>query len=186
MVHINRFKHCQAFGRMDLSDTKLRGLLAIWLMKMTLLLMSASGEIVVPNLPSKQYIQEGDLNLGGIFPISSYSTTMPCGSKLRSLGIVQFVEAMVYAIETINNNTSILPGIKLGYAILDSCLKDTTALAQALHFVPRNGSQYTDYNSLGTTLGGYRTNFDVVGVVGPLKSSSSIQVSSLLNLFQVR
>ncbi|ESO94405.1 hypothetical protein LOTGIDRAFT_145056 [Lottia gigantea] len=137
----------------------------------------------VPHLPSRRYVQEGDINLGALFPISSYSTTKACGDGLRSTSILQFVEALVYSVNEINNNSNILPNITLGFAILDDCLKETTTIAQSLSFVPEPQScQETCANNTKMTS---TPRYDVVGVVGSLKSSNSIAAASLLGPIQI-
>jgi len=58
-------------------------------------------------------------------------------------GAVQFVEGVVFAINQVNANLNLLPGLTLGAVILDDCAKPVTALARALHFLPvhRNPTQ---------------------------------------------
>jgi len=73
--------------------------------------------------------QAGDLILGGLFPVHSYcpsSCQDKCGD-LRSRDVVYFTEAMIYAIDQVNKNPNILPGIILGFKILDYCSKDVIA-----------------------------------------------------------
>jgi len=48
---------------------------------------------------------------------------------------VHRVEAMLYALDRINEDPSILPGIRLGAHILDSCGSASYALNQSLEFV---------------------------------------------------
>lgn len=48
---------------------------------------------------------------------------------------VQRLEAMLYAIDLINEDRNILPNITLGTLIIDSCSSDTYALEQSMEFV---------------------------------------------------
>ena len=45
---------------------------------------------------------------------------------------------MVYAVQEINNDTTVLPNVTLGFAIVDDCNKDTTAMTRALQFIQKN------------------------------------------------
>lgn len=116
--------------------------------------------------------QAGDLILGGLFPVHSYcpnSCHDQCGD-LRSRDVVYFTEAMIYAIDEANSNSNILPGISLGFEILDYCSKDVIALEKASNFLPSCSKPQSP---------------PIVGVVGPYSSSVSLQVSNLLGLFKV-
>ena len=118
--------------------------------------------------------QAGDVMLGGLFPVHSYcqnSSQGHCGD-LRSQDIVYFTQAMIYAIDQANNNSNILPGISLGFEILDYCSKDVVALEEASNFLPPCSRPFS---------GGP----PVVGVVGPYSSSVALQVSNLFGLFKV-
>ncbi len=68
---------------------------------------------------------------GTVFPARSYSEHGPCGAGLRDPGVIQHTEAMIYALQLVNRDPSLLPNVSLGFVILDDCLKPTTALAQA-------------------------------------------------------
>lgn len=48
---------------------------------------------------------------------------------------MQRMEAMLYAIDEINNRTDLLPNITLGATVIDSCSSDTYALEQSMEFV---------------------------------------------------
>ena len=58
----------------------------------------------------------------------------PCGAVKEEKG-VQRLEAMLYAMDQINADKSLLPNTSLGALILDSCSSDTYALDQSMEFV---------------------------------------------------
>lgn len=81
----------------------------------------------------------GDLILGGIFPMHEQRNGK-CGAVKEEKGI-QRLEAMLYAMDKINKDPSILPNVSLGALILDSCSSDTYALEQSMEFVKSYMSQ---------------------------------------------
>ncbi|XP_064158511.1 extracellular calcium-sensing receptor-like [Anguilla rostrata] len=77
-----------------------------------------------------QFSKEGNITIGGIFsfhdnPVSVDPTLQvnPGSTQCHGLdqGELQFGQAMIFAIEEINNSSAILPGITLGYRIHDAC-----------------------------------------------------------------
>ncbi len=129
------------------------------------------------------YSHLADLNIGGLFTIHEFSKTEPCGPDLRETGIVQLIEAMVYAINQVNRSPLILPNVSLGFVILDDCMKPTTALAQTLHFMPLNTrpSDRCERNCYHQS----HTFYDVIGVIGAESSPSSIMMANLLGIFEI-
>ncbi|XP_078046873.1 metabotropic glutamate receptor-like [Augochlora pura] len=130
----------------------------------------------------------GDIVLGGLFPVHEKGSSS-CGPNVYHRG-VQRLEAMLFAIDQINNNRTILPGITLGVHILDTCSRDTYALNQSLHFVraslsgpdtsilecaDRSVPKITKTASVGP----------IFGVIGGSYSSVSLQVANLLRLFHI-
>lgn len=66
-----------------------------------------------------------------------YWLTFPsfsCGLRL-DLEPLKYIYAMAFAVEEINRNSTLLPGVKLGYRILDSCSRYPWALGGALSLV---------------------------------------------------
>lgn len=59
--------------------------------------------------------------------ITNKEIVLNCGEIKKERGI-QRLEAMLYAIDLINNSTDLLPNIKLGAKIYDTCDRDTIAL----------------------------------------------------------
>lgn len=80
---------------------------------------------------------KGDIIFGGIFPMHeqiSGNYDVPCGAVKEEKGM-QRLEAMLFAIEEINNSNELLPNVSLGALIIDSCSSDTYALEQSMEFV---------------------------------------------------
>lgn len=87
----------------------------------------------------------GDVILGGIFPMHeqvSGRSDAPCGAVKEEKGI-QRLEAMLLAMDEINNDPDLLPNITLGALIIDSCSSDTYALEQSMEFVRSYMNQVT-------------------------------------------
>ncbi|XP_008289750.1 extracellular calcium-sensing receptor-like [Stegastes partitus] len=93
---------------------------------------------------NKSLFQDGDVVIGGLFSVHYIPSAVeqdftklpqyePCnGLDQQSL---KYMYAMAFAVEEINRNSSLLPGLKLGYRILDSCGRYPWALQTALSLV---------------------------------------------------
>lgn len=134
-------------------------------------------------------IPDGDIILGGLFPVHTKSTsgTGACGTIQPERGI-QRLEAMLYTIDMINNDPNLLPDVKLGANILDTCSRDTYALDQALEYVIGSlTSLQDDYKCRDGSKPRQRQASEgaVAGVIGGSYSTVSIQVANLLRLFHI-
>lgn len=76
--------------------------------------------------------------LGGLFPVSNNEDNQ-CGS-LRTTA-VEALEAMVYAIHTINKDRTLLPNISLTFDIRDTCSTPN----KAFELYPSTGVQLTGH-----------------------------------------
>ncbi|XP_030600097.1 extracellular calcium-sensing receptor-like [Archocentrus centrarchus] len=88
--------------------------------------------------------QDGDVIIGGLFSLHYIPSAVeqdftklphynPCtGLELQAL---KYMYTMAFAVEEINQNSALLPGIKLGYHILDSCGRYPWALQSAVSLV---------------------------------------------------
>lgn len=134
------------------------------------------------NADSKREITlEGDLMIGGLFPVHQKGEgTQDCG-KINAQRGIQRLEAMLLALDEINRDERILPGIKLGAHILDTCSKDTYALEQSLEFV-RASLTKVDDSEYTCPDGSYAIHDDIPlaisGVIGGSYSDVSIQVKT--------
>ncbi|XP_017876533.1 metabotropic glutamate receptor isoform X2 [Ceratina calcarata] len=130
----------------------------------------------------------GDIVLGGLFPVHEKGSAS-CGPNVYNRG-VQRLEAMLFAVDQINNDGKILPGITLGVHILDTCGRDTYALNQSLHFV-RASLSNLDISVLecadksAPRVKKTASAGPIFGVIGGSYSSVSLQVANLLRLFHI-
>lgn len=119
----------------------------------------------------------GDIIIGGLVPIHTTNSENPaiCGDLNERVGI-QRLEAMLFAMDIINSNKSVLTNISLGLEVYDTCSSEIVALDRALHFV-KDSAFVKEKHATG--------NHIVPGVIGPSYSSVSVQVAHLFRLFQI-
>lgn len=91
----------------------------------------------------------------------------------------QFAQAMLFAIEEINNNTELLPGISLGYKIYDTCgsISRSIKVALTLNSVNKNMSL--------TSKGRCSTAAQIQAVMGETSSSPSTAVATVFGAFHI-
>ena len=111
--------------------------------------------------------------LGGLFPVHSNSE---CDMLLNDS--VQLVESMAHTINRINNDSTLLPGIKLAFSIRDTCSTSTHGLDQAFDFVQKSTDNFSCNSYSDNALA-------VSGVVGAHFSRVSIYVANLLRLYRI-
>ena len=96
---------------------------------------TTTGNGSFPGWPTKMAaVVEGDLVLGGLMMVHEREDTNTCG-PIMPQGGVQALEAMLYTLDVINADKTMLPGITLGAHILDDCDKDTYGLEMAVDFI---------------------------------------------------
>lgn len=130
--------------------------------------------------PAKhEIILDGDLVIGGLFPVHHKGDgTEDCGKINEERGI-QRLEAMLLALDEINSSDRILPGLQLGAHILDTCSKDMYALEQSLDFVRASLTKVHDPGFIcpdGSRPIQNEVPLAISGVIGGSYSDVSIQV----------
>lgn len=134
----------------------------------------------------------GGLTLGGLFPVHARGAAgRACGQLKKEQGVHR-LEAMLYALDRVNADPELLPGVRLGARLLDTCSRDTYALEQALSFVQALIQGRGDGEEASVRCPGGVPPLRaapperVVAVVGASASSVSIMVANVLRLFAVR
>ncbi|KAI6187146.1 Metabotropic glutamate receptor 6 [Aphelenchoides besseyi] len=148
--------------------------LVIWFLLLLTPLVTALRNVLV----------EGDIMLGGLFPIHEAGrNATQCGGIKADQGL-QRMAAMLYALKIVNEDPTILPGIRLGAQILDTCSVETHALEQSLEFIK---TIMSNSNHL-TCADGSRASYQrqpIIAVIGAASSQVSVMVSSMLQLFRI-
>uniref|UniRef100_A0AAX7V1Z4 G-protein coupled receptors family 3 profile domain-containing protein n=1 Tax=Astatotilapia calliptera TaxID=8154 RepID=A0AAX7V1Z4_ASTCA len=121
--------------------------------------------------------KEGDIMIGGIFPIliKQILSTSTFDKEPFDLRIYRWTQAMLFAIEEINNDPALLPNISLGYRILNSCASPTNALRAALTLA--SGAEEVDVSSHCPPA--------ISALIAESGSSQSIAVAGILGPFHM-
>ena len=115
--------------------------------------------------------KHGDLILGGLFSIHLRGENENKCGNFESMPGYQYLQAMLYAIDMINNDTTILPNITLGAKIYDSCYSQVIGAAMTkklitLTLVPSDSGQ-------------------LVGLIGAHSSDLSKVIADFLRVFEI-
>ena len=130
--------------------------------------------------------QDGDVILAGLLTVHHRTTDDHCGSiKLQGMA---YLEAMIYAIEKINNDSKLLPNITLGYDVQDYCDNLVLASESAFAITTRNllfeHLNSSNRSKLAEEIFGEHLK-PVAAVIGTADSSSSMVVASMLQVRQI-
>ncbi|XP_066540697.1 extracellular calcium-sensing receptor-like [Hoplias malabaricus] len=136
------------------------------------------------------FYMKGDFVIGGIFSFHHYlkleqnaytrQPPQPRCSGSMDFRDLRFARAMEFTIHEINNRTDLLPGIKLGYEIHDSCAAMPMAIKGAFQLT--NGVESL-FNNTASCLNS--TAVAVPAVIGESGSTPSISMARILGLFGI-
>ena len=138
----------------------------------------------------KKAFQSGDIILGGLNVLHYKDPQDRCGGFFPvGLG---HTEAMIFVIEQINNDASVLPNITLGFDIRDYCETISIAVKETYEFV-RDTDLYYSCASNGSDVDDETTSFcclskdstPVTLIIGPYDSASAVQIGSLLSVAEI-
>ncbi|XP_059511582.1 taste receptor type 1 member 3-like [Stegostoma tigrinum] len=134
-----------------------------------------------------QYMLPGEYNIGALFPFHTVSVGFAHRSKPEEVTCDSFYPvgygnflAMTFAIDEINNSTSLLPGVQLGYEIYDDCFETLASLLPSLLLLSKDKSNGIDVLCNYTE---YRNR--VIALIGPWTSEQAIVTAKLFSLFLV-
>ncbi|XP_051559478.1 taste receptor type 1 member 1-like [Myxocyprinus asiaticus] len=124
----------------------------------------------------------GDYLLGGLFALHEVDHAKPqstpeaveCSRHTISVSGYQMFQVMRFAVEEINNSTTLLPNVSLGYEIFDHCTA-TKNFPAVFSFISQNGSikpkeMLSDHQP------------KVIALTGPYGSTRTVTIASLLTI----
>ncbi|KAJ7388598.1 hypothetical protein OS493_036826 [Desmophyllum pertusum] len=130
-------------------------------------------------------VKAGDVTLGGLFFLHYKGiNNEECGDfNAPGLGHAQ---AMIYAIEKVNNDSYLLPNVTLGYNIHDYCESASLAIKSTYQFVKDTDSHFACAQDSLLSQAENKTakhhSSPIVSLIGPADSGSSVLVGSLLKV----
>ncbi len=125
--------------------------------------------------------RNADFILGGLFPVHSRG-------YCERFNRINIVEAMLFALDTINSDPNLLPNITFGYDIRDTCFIEQVGLDETADLIitPMQGTcTATVGESANQTQTVANTTLITIGLVGAASSSVSIPIAGLTRLFTV-
>ncbi|KAL2095679.1 hypothetical protein ACEWY4_007827 [Coilia grayii] len=130
--------------------------------------------------------KDGDITIGGIFSFhsswmnkeNSFSEA-PAPLQCTSLNFrdIQYAQTVLYAVEEINNSTSLLPGVSLGYKIYDSC----GSVAMGVRGAMALSNGYSDTDSEGPCT----ESAQVLAIIGETSSSPCMAIATSIGPFRI-
>uniref|UniRef100_A0AAV2M3K2 Taste receptor type 1 member 3 n=2 Tax=Knipowitschia caucasica TaxID=637954 RepID=A0AAV2M3K2_KNICA len=137
------------------------------------------------NISTRLFDLPGDILIGGLFPINDASSNLseqlkPNDIECSSLDPYGLGLAIVmkYAVDEVNANPKLLPGIRLGYKIHDTCRQSSVIIRPTISFLTEKSTKvlsvqcnYTDYET------------SVAAVIGPNGSEMVSVIGKLLGFF---
>ncbi|XP_058641252.1 taste receptor type 1 member 1-like [Onychostoma macrolepis] len=131
---------------------------------------------------TSEFRLEGDYLLGGLFALHEIDRVTPvftpetteCFWHSSSKSGYKILQVMRFAVEEINNSTTLLPNVSLGYEIFDHC-SNTRNFHSVLSFISKNGSIRPKEK-----LNNYQPK--VIALTGPFGSTRTITVAPLFTM----
>ena len=126
----------------------------------------------------KAVSRDGDVILGGLFNVHQFleNSKGQCG-ELDTKGLGRAM-AMIFAIETINNNSNLLPNVTLGYDLRDYCENTTKAMEITFGLM----QDKTCSNKTRTTM---ETKSPIMALIGPFESRTALAINGFVQMLDV-
>lgn len=151
-------------------------------------LQSSTSEFGIPHNESMKtspgVYRNGTFILGGLFAIhfaaKNSTNSLECVGRWNGRGFEE-AKAMLYAIEKINKDKNLLPGVELGADLKDTCDSVDFAIRSSLNF------SFIDKNiqTSKCPLKLQKDISDTVAIIGPGTSDVAIAVTNLAGLFHI-
>lgn len=132
--------------------------------------------------------KDKDFVLGALIPIhGAIIGGGKCGG-IQVDGGVEEMEAMLFTLDLINSNSTLLPNLTLGYDIRDTCYSENIGLDETLDLIiigTERELASCDYGGMNQSTVFRNTSTPTTGIIGATASGVSIHVAGLSRLFEV-
>ncbi|KAI1890497.1 hypothetical protein AGOR_G00154310 [Albula goreensis] len=127
----------------------------------------------------------GNFSIGGLFPINELTSNLSQREEPDDIHCDKTSEyglglslVMKFAVDEINGNSKLLPGVRMGFQIFDTCRQSAVIVKPTMLFLTKDSSQeisvmcnYTEYSTR------------VMAVIGPQTSEMTSVIGKLLGFF---
>ena len=134
-------------------------------------------------ISSIQDLEDKDIILGGLLRVHKGDGNGKCGEIFLDKAL-EHLEAVLFAIDLVNNDPHVLPNITLGYDIRDTCISENIALDESIDFLLSSGRLQLE-SCKESQSNNDSTKPPVIAVIGAIYSSVSIPVASVFRLFNM-
>ncbi|XP_057603967.1 taste receptor type 1 member 3 [Hippopotamus amphibius kiboko] len=110
-------------------------------------------------------------------PGEEASACSHCGPRFSSPGLLSALAVMM-AVEEINNGSALIPGLRLGYELFDTCSEPVVAMKPSLVFMAKAGSR-----SIGAYCNYTQYQPRVLAVIGPHSSEVALVTGKFFSFF---
>ena len=125
-----------------------------------------------------------DIVLGGLFTVyfnPGGTSEGTCGNVIWEDGM-DMLEAMLYAIDSVNSDPNLLPNLTLGYDIRDTCKRENVAMDETIDLVLSSGD--LELESCARIVTNESEVVPVSVIIGAFESFITIPMAGLLRLFK--
>ncbi|KAJ1080444.1 hypothetical protein NDU88_000644 [Pleurodeles waltl] len=168
----------------DLNKAGSMRMLLIFLLKF-LLFHANPNDVSLPRQEEAGFQQEGDLVIGAVVPVNSFwpglgsdfsEVSRPLSCRDFSVTTYGCVQAMVFAIDEINREQTILPNLTLGIQIYDTCSSDKKAIEGTRQMLTGEGRPTLNYRCKSPS--------PLTAIIGESSSTISMSIARLLGLYR--
>ncbi|XP_073462130.1 vomeronasal type-2 receptor 26-like [Aquarana catesbeiana] len=139
---------------------------------------------IVPAYEDYEYVQDGDIIIGGVFTVNCLMAgykipEKPNLTKIFCMKPMQHyyknIQMFLFAIDQMNKNPTILPNVTLGYHLYDSCSDPRKAIKSVLQILSGPGETIPNYSC--------RDHQELAGFIGDQSLTTTLPIYQLLFVY---
>ncbi|XP_068135865.1 vomeronasal type-2 receptor 26-like [Hyperolius riggenbachi] len=140
---------------------------------------------LVSAIEDYEYVQDGDIIIGGIFTVNYFMTGLErSGDIVHSMMLClrpvplyyKYLLVFLFAVNEINKDPDLLPNVTLGYQLYDSCADNRKAVKSVLQILSGPGQTVPNYSC--------RRHRKVAGFIGDQGSVTTVSIAQLLAIYR--
>ncbi|XP_073459917.1 vomeronasal type-2 receptor 26-like [Aquarana catesbeiana] len=139
---------------------------------------------ILPAYEDYEYVQDGDIIIGGVFTVNCLMAGRRILEKPNVISMLcikpmhhyyKRLQMFLFAIDQMNRNSTILPNVTLGYHLYDSCSDPGKAIKSVLQILSGLGETIPNYSC--------RDHQKLAGFIGDQSSTTSLPIAQILSIY---